>query len=62
MIYDPVLSPIGTRRETGVADSVSLVKRVLVENAAFVVLTPVLRIHGVRSNKLKLTETIVAII
>lgn len=62
MIHDPVLSPVRTRCETRVANSVGLLKRVLVEDAALVVLAPVLGIHGIRSNKLKLSEAIVAVV
>jgi hypothetical protein len=62
MIYNQILRPIGACCEARGANSVSLVKRVLVEDAAFVVLTPVLGIRGICTNKLELPMAIVAVI
>jgi hypothetical protein len=47
-------------REARVANSVGFVERILVENAAFIVLTPVLCVHRIHSHKLKLSKAIIA--
>jgi hypothetical protein len=44
------------------ADSVRLLAWVLVEDAAFVVFAPVLRVHGVVADELELAEAVIAVI
>jgi hypothetical protein len=60
VVDDPILSPVRTRCEARVANSVGSVEHILAENAVFIVLTPVLCFHGIRSHKLKLSKTIIA--
>jgi hypothetical protein len=44
------------------ANAISLFHRILVEHAAFVVLPPVLWVHGVIAYQFQLTETVVAVV
>ena len=62
MIHNPVLCAIWTSREARVADAVGRVEVVLVEDASFVVFTPVLHVHWVVANELELAETVVTIV
>jgi hypothetical protein len=62
MVDDPILNLVKTRCEARVAHSVGLVEHILVENTAFIVLTPVLCVHGIHSHKLKLSKAITAIV
>lgn len=62
MVHDPVFASIRTGSEASVAHAVSLFRRVLVEDAAFVVLLPVARVHGVLADEFELTEAVVAVV
>jgi len=62
VIHDPALLPIRTRREARVANAICLVGRVLVEDAALVILAPVLHVHGVIADELELPEAVVAVV
>lgn len=62
MVDDPVLAAVGRGGEAGVADAVRLLQRVLVEDAAFVVLLPVLRVQRVGADEFQLAQTVVAVV
>ena len=54
MIYDPILTPIWTCRKTRMSDPIRLLHGILVEDAALCILAPVLHVHGVIADELKL--------
>lgn len=62
MVDDPVLRAIGAGSETSVADAISLLRGVLVEDAAFVVFLPVTWVHGVWADEFELAEAVVAVV
>lgn len=62
VVHDPVLAAVRAGREARVADAVRLLLRVLVEDAAVVVLLPVLRVHRVRADELELAEAVVPVV
>jgi hypothetical protein len=62
VVHDPVFASIGTCSEAGVTHAISLFRRVLVEDAAFVVLLPVSWVHRIFTNQFELTEAVVAVV
>ena len=62
MVHDPVLASIRTCSEASVTHAVSLFRRVLVEDAAFVVLLPVARVHWVLADQFELAEAVVTVV
>lgn len=62
MINNPVLLPIRALREARMPHTVRVLQRVLVEDAAVVVLAPVLHVHGILADELQLAEAVVAVI
>lgn len=62
MVDDPVFAAVRASGEASVAHAVSLFRRVLVEDAALVVLLPVSWVHWVLTNEFELAEAVVAIV
>lgn len=62
MIHHPVLASIGTPHKTCMTDTVRHLQCILVKDAAFVVLSPVLVIHWVRADELEEAEAVVAVV
>ena len=62
MIHHPVLAAVGAPDEAGVADARRHGELVLVEDAAGVVLAPVLGVHGVGAGELELAEAVVWVV
>lgn len=62
VVNDPVLAAVWTGGETRVANAVCLFLGVLVEYATLVVFLPVLRVHWVWTDQLKLTEAVIPVV
>ena len=62
MVHDPILAPVGARRETRVPHAVRLRRRILIEHAPLGILAPVLHVHGVVADEFELAEAVVAVI
>jgi len=62
MIHHPVLAAVGALDEAGVPDARRHGEFVLVEDAAGVVLAPVLGVHGVGAGELELAEAVVWVV
>jgi hypothetical protein len=62
VVHYPVFSSVRAGSKASVADAISFFPRILIEDAAFVVLLPVLWVHRIIAGQFELTEAVVAVV